>query len=186
MAEHRECDKRIEGDNNESLEEKCWQEEYKGHSRKWLIRDASAKSPQGPLCSTMKESYLYPERENTDEKNMGGRRKYLMKKFLNEATEELRRENEHSKHFHYCTEYDVNFKIKGFNPEDDFYKKNTDQFQKHPLYSSTPVSYYSYKYEMNPKDIPQGLTKVTDRVNIFKRYGRFSKPITESYDFVEL
>jgi len=59
------------GTDNESLEERCWQEEYKGDSRKWLIRDASAKHPRGPLCSAMKESYLYPERENSDENNLG-------------------------------------------------------------------------------------------------------------------
>lgn len=59
------------GTDNESLEERCWQEEYKGDSRKWLIRDASAKHPRGSLCSAMKESYLYPEREIPDEKNLG-------------------------------------------------------------------------------------------------------------------
>lgn len=55
----------------ESLQEKCWQETYKGESRKWLIRDASGKFPRGPLSSTMKETYVCPSKEDSDGKNMG-------------------------------------------------------------------------------------------------------------------
>lgn len=67
------CDDKRESetDDNERLMERCWQEQYKGASRKWLIRDASTKLPQGPLCSTMKESYIYPERGNWGEENIG-------------------------------------------------------------------------------------------------------------------
>ncbi|KAL1490804.1 hypothetical protein ABEB36_013438 [Hypothenemus hampei] len=187
--EDRECDKsKIEADDNESLLEKCWQEEYKGDSRKWLIRDASAKTPPSPLCSTMKESYLYPERGNPVERNMGKRREFLLKKFYQEAIEEVRTEYETTEESNgYCgTEYKDSFRTENFRPNHQFSTINKDSFQKHPLYSSVPVSYYSFNQKNNPKDVLHGLTRITDPLNMFKRNGQFSKPIQENLDFIEL
>ncbi|KAH1022441.1 uncharacterized protein LOC109534202 [Dendroctonus ponderosae] len=172
-------------DSLESLQAKCWQETYKGESRKWLIRDASGKSPQGPLCSTMKETYVSPSKEES-EKNMGKRKEYLLKKFHEEAAAELKQSEDIQQTNDYCTEYDGNFKTKGFQPDDQFYMKDTEQFKEFPLYSSAPLTYYSYNQQKNPKDILPGLTRITDPQSIFKRNGQFSKPIAESLDYVEL
>ncbi|CAG9768857.1 unnamed protein product [Ceutorhynchus assimilis] len=175
-----------ETEENESLLEKCWVEEYKGDSRKWLIRDASSKLPHGLLCSTMKESYPCPVQEKSNENDMGIKKRLLLKKFFEEAAEEVIKEREdiHKKR-DWCTEYHTNFKADGFKVEDKL-SRNTENIQKYPLYSSAPVSYYSFNQKKNPKEVLHGLTRITDQQKIFKRNGQFTKPITESLDFIEL
>lgn len=42
------------------IAERCFKEKYPGHSREWLIRDASAKLPRAPPSSTMKDTYSWP------------------------------------------------------------------------------------------------------------------------------
>lgn len=56
---------------DDSLIERCWEEQYRGDSRKWLIRDGSYKNPRDPLCSTMQATYNFPLDEK-DEKEFKG------------------------------------------------------------------------------------------------------------------
>lgn len=72
MDGNKDFDSNLEEEDEERLQEKCWQEEYKGASRKWLIRDASAKKNQIPAYSTMKESYARLTGSNSI-RNMGER-----------------------------------------------------------------------------------------------------------------
>lgn len=51
----------------------------------------------------------------------------MLLKFYEEAIQEATKESQPAvEPAHYCTEYDVNFKAEGFEPEDEFYKKNTE------------------------------------------------------------
>lgn len=47
-------------EDDSAVSEKCWQENRRGDSRKWLIRDGSNKNLNSDLQSTMKASYTYP------------------------------------------------------------------------------------------------------------------------------
>lgn len=56
------CDNKKEEvtDNESIISDSCWKENYKGDSRKWLLRDITPNSLSG-VTSMMKESYQYPE-----------------------------------------------------------------------------------------------------------------------------
>ncbi|XP_050310754.1 uncharacterized protein LOC126746503 [Anthonomus grandis grandis] len=175
-------------EDNERLLEKCWREDYKGASRKWLIRDASGMVPRAPLCSTMKESYVYPTEK--DDKPIGIRKKTLIKKLYEEATAEVLEEQAaHEEPNDYCTEYDGNFKIDNFQTDKAFYLKEPDLQLKYPLYNSPPASYYSFNQQKDPtgsRAVLHGLTRVTDVQNMFRRHDGFSKPISETFYAHEL
>lgn len=47
-------------DDDSILPEKCWQENRRGDSRKWLIRDGYPKKSGTRIKSTMKATYPYP------------------------------------------------------------------------------------------------------------------------------
>lgn len=57
-------DSKIIRDDDSVLSERCWEEKYKGDSRKWLIRDGSRQKIDTSLCSTMKDTYQYPMKED--------------------------------------------------------------------------------------------------------------------------
>lgn len=57
-------------DDDSVISDRCWEEKYKGDSRRWLIRDASRQKTDSSVSSTMKDTYLYPEPE-TDEQYVG-------------------------------------------------------------------------------------------------------------------
>lgn len=60
-----ECDdSKIVRDDDSVLSDRCWEEKYKGDSRKWLIRDGSRQKIESFLCSTMKDTYRCPLQED--------------------------------------------------------------------------------------------------------------------------
>lgn len=164
--------------------EKCWRQTYNGDSRKWLIRDASHKMRQDPLCSTMKDSYRYVKNQEKIGEIIGRHKELLLKQFEQEAINEVIEECHKPPTIEeYCTEYDRTFKIDGFQPDDELFKKNKELYKKYPLYSSIPTSYYSYKLLHEPsKEYVHGFTKITDNINPFKRSAEFSKPLNEMLD----
>ncbi|XP_030760949.1 uncharacterized protein LOC115886061 [Sitophilus oryzae] len=186
---HQSADQPSDFEDNESLQEKCWTEEYKGASKKWLIRDAFWTVKQPPLCSTMKETYMYPLKEESDN-ILGKRRAALLKKFRDEALAEIVNENEKAEEEDleekYCTEYGGNFNSEGFNPDDEFYKKMTDLYQKYPLYSSTPMSLYSFTLQKDRSKILPGVTKPSTGTKIFNKNSNFTKPLGDKLDNVEI
>lgn len=59
-SKHGRGESKIIKDDDSVLSDRCWEEKYKGDSRKWLIRDASRQKIDSTLCSTMKATYQYP------------------------------------------------------------------------------------------------------------------------------
>lgn len=57
-------DSKIIKDDDSVLSERCWEEKYRGDSRKWLIRDGSRQKIDSFMCSTMKDTYQYPLKED--------------------------------------------------------------------------------------------------------------------------
>lgn len=164
--------------------EKCWKATYKNASRKWLIQDASPKMSPDNLYSTMKDSYRYIEQTDTLSKTIGQKKELLLKKFEQEAIKEVMEECQVPPTLEeYCTEYDRNFSMTNYEPDEDFFKRNGDLYIKYPLYSSIPTSYYSYKLiRENQKEMLHGFTKVSNNIHPFKRSSEFSKPINEVFD----
>ncbi|XP_074040507.1 uncharacterized protein [Leptinotarsa decemlineata] len=166
---------------DDSLIEQQWFEKYKGDSRKWLIRDGSYKNVPERLCSTMKAAYTYPISEERSE--IGSRKAILLKQFEEEAVAEVLQEQNAPKSVEeYCTEYDEKYNIQGFQPDDRSYTKHPDLYEKYPLYSSMPTSYYSYYLKNRPRVILHGLTETNNPTNPFKRCAEFSKPLSEVLD----
>lgn len=58
-------------DDDSVLSDRCWEEQYKGDSRKWLIRDASRQKIDSTLCSTMKATYQHPYQDDTKQEFVG-------------------------------------------------------------------------------------------------------------------
>lgn len=48
-------------DDEDSLRDRCFEESYRGDSRKWLIRDGSKGKSLLPITSTMKSSFDVPD-----------------------------------------------------------------------------------------------------------------------------
>lgn len=48
-------------DDDSVISERCWQENHRGDSRKWLMKDGQKKIPARRIYSTMKASYSPPE-----------------------------------------------------------------------------------------------------------------------------
>lgn len=47
-------------DKDSIVSDRCFEEMYKGDSRKWLLRDRSVRKGNPPTISTMKDEYRYP------------------------------------------------------------------------------------------------------------------------------
>lgn len=57
-----DCSNENNNDDKDSvISDRCWEEKYRGDSRKWLTRDSSTKKSRGMICSAMKESFMVPE-----------------------------------------------------------------------------------------------------------------------------
>lgn len=65
------CREEVEEQDDDSIIDKCWVAKYKGDSRKWLIRDGSYKKQRGPLMSSMKASFTYPEHTHGQWEQLG-------------------------------------------------------------------------------------------------------------------
>lgn len=74
-SKHGRGESKLIKDDDSVLSDRCWEEMYKGDSRKWLIRDGSRQKIDSTLCSTMKATYQYPY---LDDK----KREYVGKKIL--------------------------------------------------------------------------------------------------------
>lgn len=171
---------------NDNDSEKCWNEKYRGDSRKWLIRDASHKLPSDPICSTMKDSYR--DRYNTANEIyeiIGRPRALMIRQFEEEALNEFIKEyNEPPPIEEYCTEYDRSFSMPGFKPDDEVFQRNEEMYKKYPLYASKPTSFYSFKlHNQEPRETTDGFTTVVDKINPFKKTAEFTKPIHEVFDY---
>lgn len=179
------CDENtITKDDDSIVSEKCWQENHRGDSRKWLMRDGSTKTSNAGLMSTMKATYPYPVQEERE--CVGKRRAIILKELYEEATEEIIRErNAPPPVEKYCTEYDGNYgsniEIKKNELEEEMNKK---LYEKYPLYTSSAMSYWNYqieKFQRGNASFP-GLTTSVDLKNPFRRYSRFTKPLSEVLD----
>lgn len=170
-------------DDDESIREECWVSHSKNDSRKWLIRDASYKKIKQPLCSTMRATYTYPYFQEKGTENIGDRKASLLKKFQEEAEEEvLREQNPKPEIEDYCTEYDSNFQSENFVSNEESFLENKEEYLKYPLYSSPATSYYSFNLKKRPQEVLHGHTKTTDPQNPFRKCAGFSKPIHEVLD----
>lgn len=58
-----QCGEKKDEDKDSVVSDRCWEEIYKGDSRKWLLRDGSTKKSEN-VVSTMKDTYLYPHHED--------------------------------------------------------------------------------------------------------------------------
>lgn len=58
-------------DDDDSLIERCWEEQYRGDSRKWLIRDGSYRKAREPFCSTTQATYNFPVDEKDESSRKG-------------------------------------------------------------------------------------------------------------------
>ena len=57
------CDENKTKDDDSIISERCWTENYRGDSRKWLIRDGCTSHSQTKWLSTMKSTYPFPLKE---------------------------------------------------------------------------------------------------------------------------
>ncbi|EEZ98289.1 hypothetical protein TcasGA2_TC000738 [Tribolium castaneum] len=132
----------------------------------------------------MKATYPYPFQE--ERQYVGERRARIMKQLYDEAAEEIIRErNEPPPVEKYCTEYDGNYNsnIEVKKPEHEEETKK-QLYEKYPLYTSPAMSYWNFqieKFQRGNASFP-GLTTSADLKNPFKRYSRFTKPISEVLD----
>ncbi|XP_049821328.1 uncharacterized protein LOC109601363 isoform X2 [Aethina tumida] len=112
----------------ERYEDKCWTEQYRGDSRKWVLKDVSVQDTV-PV-STMKTSYIPPHVRSlmTDFKtSTGPKRNRLFEQFRNEAIEEVMAESDPPPPIEeYCSTYDDQFFKPGFEVDDEFYKKDVE------------------------------------------------------------
>lgn len=53
----------VEEDTGSVISERCWEEKYRGDSRKWLVRDGSTKKSRGEISSCTRESFQMPEND---------------------------------------------------------------------------------------------------------------------------
>lgn len=167
--EEKNCIQIDDGDERENVKE----------DRKWILRDGSGENIYSSVCSTMKDSYRFMKDQDEFGEIIGRKRELLLKKFEEEAIKEIIEECQNPITIEeYCTEYDRNFNISDFEPDDR--EKHNDLFKKYPLYSSIPTSYYSYKLmRQQPKESVYNFTKNGDNISPFKRSTDFSKPINE-------
>ncbi|CAH2006450.1 unnamed protein product [Acanthoscelides obtectus] len=169
-------------DDNESLPEQCWVSTSKNDSRKWLIRDASYTLPKEPPASTTRTTYLYPQVRDETENIIGQRTKEMLRRFEEEAVQEIIKETSVDCTVDYCTEYDGNFNGSGFQVRDKVYEADQEIYKKYPLYSSTPTSFYSFKLSKDPRRLLAGHTLSNDPLQPFKKCAGFSKPMNDKLD----
>ncbi|GJQ88316.1 SPAG8 [Trypoxylus dichotomus] len=164
--------------------ESCFKERYSGDSRKWIIRDASYRLPKGPLMSTMKAEYGMPLKEEQRTK-IGKRRALLEQTLYDEINEKIVQENQVPPPIEeYCSTYDLTFQIPGFKPKMKTYGDQPELYEKYPLYSSSPMSYWRYQYDNRNgrRSELHSLTAIGDVKQPFKRSSAFSKPLAEVLD----
>ncbi|XP_045467376.1 uncharacterized protein LOC123675878 [Harmonia axyridis] len=179
---------REQKDDDSIISERCWRENHRGDSRKWLMRDGQAKVAAHRIYSTMRATYTPPEED--DYQLVGKRRALFIKECLDKSYEEaIHDRNKPPPVEEYCSEYDGNFHLPGFEPvpEDKLHSQHEELYQKYPLYGSAAMSFWQHKFENRRQEIQPGrFTAVSDPKNPFKRNSTFSTPITEALYDAEL
>ncbi|XP_060524317.1 uncharacterized protein LOC132700795 [Cylas formicarius] len=114
----------------------------------------------------------------------GKRKNLFLKQFYEAAIKEVVDENAPKPwSAEYGTEYDEEYVVPGFQAKNELYNRNTELFQRHPLYSAAHVSFYNFNLQNNSSGVPSyGVTKVMDPRKTFHRNAGFSKPIDECLD----
>ncbi|XP_044756881.1 uncharacterized protein LOC123315297 [Coccinella septempunctata] len=173
---------REQKDDDSVISERCWQENHRGDSRKWLMRDGQKKIPPHRIYSTMRASYSPPEEDV--HQYVGKRRALFIKECYEKSYEEAIQDRKKPPPVEeYCTEYDGNYHSPGFEPvpEDVLHSQHEELYQKYPLYGSSAMSFWQHKFERRRDETqPAKFTRVTDPKNPFKRNSTFSTPISEA------
>ncbi|XP_018329139.1 uncharacterized protein LOC108739644 [Agrilus planipennis] len=162
--------------------DRCWEEQYRGDSHKWLIRDAAKKKTNEGVCSTMKEEYGPPQPD--EQTNVGIRKKLLTEQLYKEVAEEVLKERaQKPMEREFCTTYNAEYNAQGFKVKSGYDLIDEDLCKKYPLYATQALTYYRHLIdEKGSSVVMPGLTKITDQKSPFKRSYAFTKSVIEGQD----